>query len=146
MKTLVFFIGCMLASVALSAQKSEVFKKDNIAINGYDAVAYFTESKPIKGDPQFVFQWKDTNWHFESEKNMQAFKENPDKYAPQYGGYCAYGTAGGHKAPTDPSAWKIINEKLYLNYNNQVRTLWLKDTTGHINKADSNWHTIKHKQ
>ena len=91
---------CILAIVGV-AQKSPVFVQSGKAINGYDAVSYFTKSKPVQGDDKLVYTWNGAKWYFESAENLTAFKKNPDRYAPQYGGYCAYGMANGYKAPTE---------------------------------------------
>jgi hypothetical protein len=81
----------------------------------------------------------DAAWRFSSAENLNAFKAEPAKYAPQYGGYCAFGTSQGHLVPGDPRAWKIVDKKLYLNYNKDVMTFWLQDVPGNIQKADENW-------
>ena len=146
MKTIVMSAFMLLAMLNLSAQKSEVFEKSGVAVNGYDVVAYFTQSKPVKGDAQFAYSWKGANWQFANKENLASFKANPEKYAPQFGGYCAYGTSQGHKAPTQPEAWTIVNGKLYLNYNNDVKAMWVKDTPGFIKKANENWPKIKDKE
>jgi YHS domain-containing protein len=129
----------------LSAQ-SEVFKRSGVAINGYDAVAYFTQGVPVKGEDQLSYDWKDASWKFSSAENLAKFKSNPEKYAPQYGGYCAYGMAEGHKASTQPDAWTIVDGKLYFNYNLNVRTSWRKDIPGNIKRAEKNWPTVKRDQ
>ena len=136
----VFFI----ASVAsLFAQKAEVFNPSEKAIRGYDPVAYFTEGKSVKGNDNLTFHWKDANWYFSSTENLNLFTKNPEKYAPQYGGYCAYGMSEGHKAPTDPDAWTIVDGKLYLNYSKDVRTKWREGEKERIDKADKNWPQLK---
>jgi len=136
----VFFI----ASVAsLFAQKAEVFNPSEKAIRGYDPVAYFTEGKSVKGNDNLTFHWKDANWYFSSTQNLNSFTKNPEKYAPQYGGYCAYGMSEGHKAPTDPDAWTIVDGKLYLNYSKDVRMKWRESEKERIDKADKNWPQLK---
>ncbi|WP_111670554.1 YHS domain-containing (seleno)protein [Algoriphagus litoralis] len=125
------------------AQKSEIYLADNKAIGGYDPVAYFTEKKPVKGKEEFKVAYQGANWHFSSEANKKLFVANPEKYAPQYGGYCAFGVAGGYKAKTSPDAWTIVNDKLYLNYNLNVQKDWLKDRDSMIQKANKNWATVK---
>jgi YHS domain-containing protein len=120
----------LIFSVAGKAQKSEVFNTSGGAIHGYDPVAYFTESKAVKGDKKFTYTWNTSTWYFASQQNLNAFKAKPDKFAPQYGGYCAYGLAGGHKAPTDPEAWTIVDNKLYLNYDKNVQQSWTKEASG----------------
>lgn len=131
------------ATFGALAQKSEIFLKDSIAINGYDAVAYFKESKAVKGQIEYSYSWQGGKWLFSSKENQEVFMLSPEKYSPQYGGYCAYGTADGHKAPTDPDAWTISDGKLYLNYNKKVMGIWRKDQASFIEKADKNWPSVK---
>lgn len=134
----------LLVSVTASfAQKPVVYSIDGKAIHGYDPVAYFTDSKPVKGDSTITYAYDGATWLFANAKNRDAFKADPVKYAPQYGGYCAFGTSRGYKAPTEPDAWTIVDGKLYLNYNTKVRTEWDKDNPGYIQKADKNWVDIK---
>jgi len=136
----------MLTTLSLTAQQSEVFIKDGNAIRGYDPVAYFKEGKPVKGNEQFNFNWNDANWVFSSKQNLDSFKLAPGKYAPQYGGYCAYGVSEDHKAPTDPEAWTIVDGKLYLNYNPKVKEYWGKDRAKRIDDANRNWPLLKDKE
>lgn len=147
MKKQVFTVLIMLSVCAGAlAQKSAVFNPAEGAIHGYDPVAYFKESKPVKGDRKFSLTWNAATWYFASQQNMEAFKANPEKYAPQYGGYCAFGMADGHKAPTDPEAWTIVNDKLYLNYNKNVQQSWKKKTDEYIMTADKKWPDLKDKE
>ena len=127
--------GMMHDNMTMRIDKNE----DGIAIEGYDPVAYFTEGKPVKGKSQFSYKWNDAEWHFASEKHLTLFKESPGKYAPQYGGFCAYGVSENHCGHTDPTAWKIIDGKLYLTTNKNVKMIWEKDIDGHIEKGDKNW-------
>jgi hypothetical protein len=140
MKNLIFVL---LFAACVAERPSEVFTESGIAIRGYDPVAYFVESKPVKGLDEFNFNWKDATWKFSSSKNLELFKFDPEKFAPQYGGYCAYGTAEGHKAPTQPDAWTIVDSKLYLNYNPDVKTMWMNDQQKLIEAADKNWASVK---
>ena len=133
----------LLTSATAFAQTAEVFTTDNQAIRGYDPVAYFTESKPVKGNPDYSYAYKDATWLFSSAANRDAFKAAPDKYMPQYGGYCAYGTSQGHKAPTEPEAWTIVDGKLYLNYNPKVKTKWSENQAKNIQAADQQWPKLK---
>jgi YHS domain-containing protein len=110
-----------------------------VAIHGYDPVAYFTAGKPVQGKADFNTKWQGAEWRFASAEDRDLFVKNPEKYAPQYGGHCAYGMALGHLSPTDPQAWKVVDGKLYLNYNKDVQALWQKDIPGFIPKADKNW-------
>lgn len=147
MKKLVLVAAVALfTSAQLKAQKAEVFSASSQAIRGYDPVAYFTEGKPVKGVKDFTYQWNGANWYFSSKTNLDSFSKNPEKYAPQYGGYCAYGCSEGHKAPTDPNAWTIIDGKLYFNYNLKVKEMWVKNTSERIAQADKIWPTIKDKE
>jgi YHS domain-containing protein len=146
MKKLILMLTLTLASVVSYAQNAEIFSNKKGAINGYDVVAYFKESKPVKGDTQFNYTWKDANWYFSSKENLETFRANPEQYVPQYGGYCAYGTSEGHKAPTEPDAWTIVDGKLYLNYNKNVKVLWNKNQSELIKKADANWGELKGKK
>jgi len=124
---------------SLMAQQAEVFAPKGIAIRGYDAVAYFTESKPVKGEKTYQHQWKGASWHFSNEANLKKFKDQPQKYAPQFGGYCAYAVAKGSTAPTDPEAWTVVDGKLYLNFSKSVRKKWLAKQAQHIKQANQNW-------
>jgi len=127
------------------AQESEVYSAHDQAIKGYDPVSYFTESKPVKGKEEFSYAYKGANWLFSSQKNLDLFKADPIKFMPQYGGYCAFGLAGGYKAPISPDAWSIVDGKLYLNYNQKVQEDWAADREEMIKKADKNWPTVKKK-
>jgi YHS domain-containing protein len=137
-----FAIALLLLTAPAFAQKSAVFITKAGAIGGYDPVAYFTESKPVKGTAALKYNWQGADWHFASQQNLNAFKAAPQKYAPQYGGYCAYGTSQGYKAPTEPDAWTVVGDKLYLNYNKKVKETWSKDQVAYIKKADANWPTV----
>jgi hypothetical protein len=143
MNKIIFTLSIMLISWGAYAQSSEIFSTTKGAINGYDVVAFFKESKPIKGEDKLTFEWQKAVWHFATTENLEAFKANPEKYAPQYGGYCAYGTSDGHKAPTQADTWTIVSDKLYFNYNENVKVLWNKNQAELIKKADINWPKIK---
>jgi YHS domain-containing protein len=143
MKNLILVLAVLLSSVLSYAQNAEVFSTKAGAINGFDAVSYFTDSKPVKGDAKFTLKWAEATWLFSSKKNLELFKTSPSTYAPQYGGYCAFATSKGAKAPTMPDAWTIVNGKLYLNYNTDVQKDWTKDKEALIKTADENWPTVK---
>lgn len=138
-----FVILFVFVSGSIFAQEKTIYQKNGVAINGYDPVAYFTDNMPVKGKEILSFDWKDVKWQFSSDTNLALFKANPEKYAPQYGGFCAYGVSENHKSPTDPSAWTIVDEKLYLNYSPKVKELWTKDIPSRIKKANDNWVLIK---
>jgi hypothetical protein len=146
MKRIMLLLSMLLITViSATAQKQEIFSADGGAIHGYDAVAYFKEGKPVKGNASFTYRYKDANWLFVSKENADAFKADPGKFLPQYGGYCAYGLSEGHKAPTDPNAFTIVDNKLYLNYNLKVKENWSKDRQQRINTADKLWPGLKNK-
>jgi hypothetical protein len=145
-KVLITVTVAVLISFSSLAQKGSTFSHSGKAIRGYDPVAYFTEGKPVKGNDSLVYEWDNARWHFASQKNLDLFRAAPQQYAPQYGGYCAYGLSNGYKAPTDPNAWTIVNGKLYLNYNLDVSAGWNKDRERRIEKADKSWPTVKDKE
>ena len=112
---------------------------DDPAIKGYDAVAYFKDGKALKGIESFTFQWHDMTWHFLTKENRDLFAASPEKYAPQYDGYCAWALTESRKAITDPEVWKIVDGKLYLNCSKTAYEKWSRDIPGNIKKADTNW-------
>lgn len=104
--------------------------------------AYFTDNKAVKGLPKYQAGHKGSVFHFASQANRDAFLADPGRYAPQYNGFCAFGTAGGYKAAIDPAAYTVVNGKLYLNYNEDVRKQWSADIPGFVAKADKNWPEV----
>lgn len=113
--------------------------KNGVALKGYDAVAYFDEGKAVEGKTEFEHTWMDSTWKFSNAANRDLFAANPEKYAPQFGGYCAWGVTQGYLAPIDPKAWKVVDGKLYLNYDLNVQKDWQKDIPGNIQKATDLW-------
>ncbi len=141
------FVSLSLAALSLGtaparAEKPAIFAVDGVAIRGYDPVAYFTLGRPTKGSPTYAHAWKGATWHFATAEHRDLFKAAPEKYAPQYGGYCAYGVSYGAAPPIDPEAWRIVEGKLYLNYSKSVQATWEKDIPGYIRKADANWPAV----
>ena len=126
------------------ARAPEVYTglRSSTALGGYDPVAYFTEGKPVAGSRDINFSWKGVTWRFASEKNRELFKEKPEAYAPQYGGYCAWAVSRGYTAKGDPRYWKVVGGKLYLNYDAGVQKDWEKDIPGNIGKGDQNWPKV----
>lgn len=137
---LVFSAVLFLAPPALAGK---VYTELGEAIDGYDPVAYFTESKPVEGKDNITYDWNGSTWHFTSTDNRDAFAANPEKYAPQYGGYCAWAVSRGYTAPTVPEAWKIVDGRLYLNYSKSVQSRWEADVPGNIAKGDKNWPDLE---
>ena len=113
------------------------------AIEGTDAVAYFTQGKPVEGSSDFTAHWKGAKWRFASAGNRDLFKADPEKYAPQFGGYCAFAVSRGYTASIDPKAWSIVNGKLYLNYSLGVRAQWNEDVPGNIRLGEKNWPKLR---
>jgi YHS domain-containing protein len=136
--------ACLLATLLISLQAAagEFFERDGAALRGYDPVAYFREMRPVKGSAEHTAQYKGSTFHFSSRANRDDFAASPEKFAPQYGGFCAYGTAGGYKAATDPAQFSVIDGKLYLNYNRDVQAKWKSDLPGYIAKADQKWPDV----
>ena len=135
----------LLLSLSTFAQElsGKTFSTKNGAINGYDVVAYFTDAKPVKGLKQYALKWNEATWYFASAEHQALFKASPQKYAPQFGGFCAYGLSRGYKVKIEPEAWDILDGKLYLNYDLDVQKTWRKDRPGYIKKANENWAKIK---
>ena len=113
--------------------------EDIVAIKGYDTVAYFTAGKALKGTENFTFLWHGMTWFFQSRENRDLFAASPEKYAPQYDGWCAWAMTEARKAVTDPEVWNIVDGKLYLNCSPAAYEKWNKDIPGHIKKADEIW-------
>jgi YHS domain-containing protein len=126
------------------ASKPQVFAefRSKLALDGHDPVAYFKTGKPQKGDPVHAAIWNGATWHFASAENKAAFEANPSSFAPQFGGYCAWAVSQGYTAKGDPSAWRIVDGKLYLNYNASVQKTWEKDIPGHIANGEKNWPAV----
>ncbi len=115
---------------------------DGVAIKGYDPVAYFTNRKPVKGSRDFEYVWMGAKWRFSTAGHKDLFIKDPDRYAPKYGGYCAYAVSQRTTADIDPDAWNIVDGRLYLNLSKRIKDKWSKDIPGYIKKADENWPKI----
>ena len=143
-----FRIGCLFGLSLLftlqiaSAGSPEVFSHDGAAIRGYDPVAYHTVGEPAKGSSDYTLTWNDSLWMFSSQENLDLFTSDPEKYAPRYGGYCAWAAAKGYIASTIPEAWAIHEGQLYLNYSRRIQRRWSRDIPGNIAKGDLNWPGI----
>ncbi len=142
MKSFSFSLLALLIAAVSYGQDVKYYNTKGTAINGYDPVAYFLQNKAAAGTDSFFVNWSGSTWKFISQANLDSFKLAPEKYAPQYGGYCAFGCSDNHKSPTDPNAFTIVGNKLYLNYSLKVKELWLKDTTSKIKAADGYWPVL----
>ena len=132
-------LGVARPSVAGGPVNSTFF---GTAIDGFDPVAYFTEGRPVEGSRRYSHDWNGVTWRFSSAENRDLFIADPEAYAPQYGGYCAWAVAEGYTADIDPEAWHIADGKLYLNYDMPIKERWLQDVPGHIAEGDANWPEI----
>ena len=139
--SLMLALGLLSAVAAPASAKSEINSSliGSVAIDGTDTVAYFTEGKAVKGLSDFTHRWKGGAWWFKNAANRDAFAASPEKYSPQFGGYCAWAVSRGYTASIDPEAWKIYRGKLYLNYSKGVQAQWVEDIPGNIAKAESHW-------
>jgi YHS domain-containing protein len=143
-RSLPFLIAAIMVASGAFARSPEIYAGivPATAVGGYDPVAYFTDGKPIAGSRDITFAWKGATWRFASEKNLETFKASPERYAPQFGGYCAWAVSQGYTAKGDPKVWKIVDGKLYLNYDATVQKNWEKDIPGNIAKGDGNWPRV----
>lgn len=136
---LLLFLLFMLGVSTLASAKPVNTTFTGLALKGYDPVAYFTLGRPVKGDARLTFEWKGATWRFSTTEHRNAFVAEPERYAPSYGGYCAWAMSQGRLANIDPEAWKIVSGKLYLNYNDDIQKRWERDIPGFIAKADAAW-------
>ncbi|MEM6617565.1 MAG: YHS domain-containing (seleno)protein [Pseudomonadota bacterium] len=143
--------GVAAAFLALSGTASDVSANEprvftgivsGVGAGGYDVVAYFEGGSPTKGDANITASHDGATWRFASEENRDRFVSNPARYAPQYGGYCAWAAAEGYTAKGDPRHWKVVDGKLYLNFNRRIQRRWERDIPGNITRADANWPGI----
>ncbi len=143
---LAVFVGAQFVAPLLGAKSQfATYNVDsaNVAIHGYDTVAYFTEGKPMKGNVEFEQTWEDARWQFASATNLELFKANPKRYAPRFGGYCSGGLAVGEYANGDPEVWTIVDGKLYFVKNEKANTFWRKAPEAHIGYAEYNWNNFR---
>ena len=139
----VFLLAASFVSAPARAA-DEVFATADGAIRGFDPVAYHEQQRAVRGAPTITHTWNGATWRFASEANRARFAADPQRYAPAYGGFCAYGTSQGYKVSTDPDAFAIVDGRLYLNYSKPVQVTWNLDRPGYIRKADANWVGLEH--
>lgn len=141
---LLFLGGCSLFGVGTINRSTAAVNVDSkgLALDGYDAVAYFKENLPREGKAEFTADYNGAKWQFSSAENREAFTKEPAKYAPQYGGYCAWAVGHNYTAQGDPQAWKIVDDKLYLNYNKEVQAKWQQEIPKYIGDGDKNWKVL----
>ena len=134
--------GAMMLAMVLAAgaaRAQEIFADNGMALRGYDPVAYFTDGQARAGLADITADWSGVEWRFVSADNRDTFLAAPESYAPQYGGFCAWTMAQGHRAPTNPHAWAVVEGRLYLNSSTRVHRRWARDVPGNIAQADANW-------
>lgn len=139
--TLILLGGLAMPGVALALDP--VFSAKGLAIRGADPVAYFTDGKYVPGSPEFTTKWMGATWRFASADHRDRFVADPEKYAPQYGGYCAYAVSQGRTATIDPTAFTVVNGKLYLNYSKSIEKTWRANRDEYIEQADANWPGLR---
>lgn len=144
-------ISCLAGLILVAPVAAPVWAADaiytglfsNEAIRGHDAVAYFTEGEPVEGSDQFSMEYQGAVWRFASQENLDLFRADPEAYAPQYGGYCAYAMAEGDTASTEPDLWTIHDGKLYLNYSRRINVRWKENMLEYIEQADRQWAELE---
>jgi YHS domain-containing protein len=138
-KLLVALMVVAAVSTIAAAKDLQNLNSNGVAIQGYDPVAFFADNRPVKGNPQFQSDYHGAKYYFTSAEHKAAFDEKPAKYEPQFGGYCAYGASRGHKAPVKIEAWQIVDGRLLMQYDLDVKNDFNKDQQGNLHKADQNW-------
>lgn len=116
---------------------------ENLAVKGFDTVAYFTAQAAVEGKPELAYVWKGAKWLFSNRENLEKFRANPEAFAPQFGGYCAYAVSHGYTADGDPQVWRIVDGKLFLNYSPQVKELWEREPEKFIADGTRNWREFQ---
>lgn len=142
LSTMVATIMLLSSAAAFAGHDTETDSND-VILAGHDVVAYFTEGKPVEGDAEYTAVYNDAVYRFSSEKNRDLFRENPAGYAPQYGGFCAYGVSFGKKFAIDGKAFKVVDGKLFVNKNREVYKAWVKDIDQNIKEANAKWLEIE---
>ena len=142
---LIGLIFAVLLLAGCTTFETHYYSKDGVAIQGYDTVAYFTVGRPIPGNEAYSYHWQGSTWLFSSKEHRDLFRTDPQSYAPQYGGYCAWATARDRLVKIDPEVWAIVNGKLYLNNNMKVQLKWEANREVVIAEADRNWPALRDK-
>ena len=134
-------VAGLLSIASAQADHPVNTRHSDFAIHGYDTVAYFTQSAPVKGNAAFAMDYHGARWLFANAEHLAMFAANPEKYATQFGGFCAFAAAHDALSDTDPAAWHIVDGKLYLNYSQRVETMWLGNLSSNLAKGESFWLT-----
>jgi len=148
MKKLSLLFFALTLALPVFAQSKTLLNLDKagVAIQGYDPVAFFTDNKPVKGNPEFPARHNGAIYYFASKEHRELFKSDPTKYEPSFGGYCAYGISRGKLVEIDVDAFQIVNGRLLLQYSKGVRDDFNKDGKGNLAKAEANWPALVEKK
>ena len=148
MRSLILAFSVALASFAAApaafADEPPVYTGliGNVGVSGYDVVSYFTDGRPVRGATQFRTTHQGVEYRFASAEHLSAFQANPARYLPQYGGYCAWAVSQGYTASANPNNWRIVDGKLYLNYNTEIQRRWEQNIPSFIQSANANWPSV----
>jgi len=143
-RALAFALAATLSLPTVAMALDPIFEDgQGLAIRGADPVAYFTDGEYVPGTAEFTLEWKGATWRFASADHRAKFEAHPDRYAPKYGGYCAYAVSQGRTASIDPEAWTIVDDALYLNYSKDIQKRWLAKRDAYIRQADANWPGLR---
>jgi YHS domain-containing protein len=139
-----YLILALVLLVPAAAQAKDPVNETflGVAIDGADPVAYFDEDRHVEGRSEFEVEWQGATWRFASADRRDRFEAEPEKYAPQFGGYCAWAVSQGYTAPIDPEAFTIVDGKLYLNYDEDIQAKWQTDRAALIAAAQKNWPAV----
>ena len=134
-------VAVLVAATFAFARQTPAWNGDRtrLAVHGYDVVAYVTDGAAVRGRAEFEYQWQNLVWRFATAAHRDEFSRTPDRFAPQFGGYCAWAVSRGYTADVDPHAWRIVDGKLYLNYSKRVQRMWEQDVAANIEKGRNNW-------
>jgi YHS domain-containing protein len=149
-RILFIILSVIISSFTVNAQKGsgKFFNntdKSGVILDGYDAVAFFTDNKPVKGDAKFQYRYEDAIYYFASQEHLDLFTANPDKYKPQFGAWCAYAVSLGRIAPIDVNTFSIVDGRLFIQHNQRAVNGWNKDVPANIVKADKYWPAVSAK-
>ncbi len=140
-------LSAVFLACAAHAQDTPVyFAPEGMAMGGYDPVSYFEGDVPVQGQPEISVMWKGAEWHFASHQNRELFEGNPRAFAPQFGGYCSYAMAHGVLKSTDPSAWRVVDGRLYLTHSPEIEQMWRQDQGEYIQQAREYWPEILYRE
>ncbi|MEL6207073.1 MAG: YHS domain-containing (seleno)protein [Pseudomonadota bacterium] len=134
--------AALLIPAAAQAANPPYYQEGGVAIDGTDPTSYFTEGRPVAGDPDLTLHWQGATWRFATVGARDQFERMPRSYAPAFGGYCAWAVSQGYIAPTVPEAWKIVDGTLYLNFSRRIQRRWERDIAGHIAQGKANWPAV----